>query len=77
MQTPQENAKVLIEVFEGKDSAVSQILALNAGAGFYITGKAETLAAGYNIAREILLSGKAKEKLDEWVAFSNENGENR
>ena len=77
LQTPLDNARALIEVFEGKDSSVSQMIALNAGAGFYITGKAETLAAGYNIAREILLSGKAKRKLDEWVAFSSQNGENK
>lgn len=77
LQTPWDNASALIKVFEGKDSPVSQMIAVNAGAGFYITGKADTLSAGYNMAREILLSGKAKEKLDEWVAFSNENGENK
>ena len=75
-QTPQDNARELIEVFRGKDSSVSQIIALNAGAGFYLVGKAETINAGYHLAREILSSGKVKDKLDEWVAFSNEHGAN-
>lgn len=45
---------------------------MNAGAGFYVAGKVSTLEAGVKLAAELIDSGKAKERLDEFVKLSNQ-----
>ncbi len=66
------NARILAEVLAGKDAPKVETVALNAGAALYVGGAAETLAGGVSRAREILASGRAKKKLDEFVAFTRE-----
>lgn len=41
---------------------------LNAGAIFYLVGKAECIGAGVAVGKEIIQSGQALSKLSEWVA---------
>ncbi len=68
-----ENARILREVLEGKASRERTDFALiNAGAGFYVTGKAPSIAEGVRLAREVLESGKATQKLDALRAVSHE-----
>ena len=45
---------------------------LNAGAAIYVAGKADSLAEGIKIAEETIDSGKAIERMNEIVAFSNQ-----
>ena len=45
---------------------------MNAGAGFYVAGKVSTLEDGVKFAAELIDSGKAKERLDEFVKLSNQ-----
>ncbi len=68
-QTSQENAERILRTFDGKTSPVSEILALNAGAGFYITGKSSSLKEGYELANTFLSNGSTKRKLEEWREF--------
>ena len=49
-----------------------QAVCLNAGAALYIAGKAETMEAGVRMAEELIDSGAALKKLDEFIASSNE-----
>ena len=49
-----------------------QAVCLNAGAALYIAGKAETMEAGVRMAEELIDSGAALKKLDEFIACSNE-----
>ncbi|MDR1819601.1 MAG: hypothetical protein LBR15_05050 [Methanobrevibacter sp.] len=44
---------------------------LNAGAGLYIGGKAETLKEGVDMANDIIASGKAAKQLDNFIDLSN------
>ena len=45
---------------------------LNAGAGLYIGGAADSLEAGIKLAGELIDSGAGKAKLDDFVRYSNE-----
>ena len=71
--TPEENAEITINILngtlrDGKRNAVC----LNAGAAIYVAGKADSLAEGIKIAEETIDSGKAIERMNEIVAFSNQ-----
>ena len=71
--TPEENAEITRNILngtlrDGKRNAVC----LNAGAAIYVAGKADSLAEGINIAEETIDSGKAIERMNEIVAFSNQ-----
>ena len=44
---------------------------MNAGAGLYIGGAADTLADGIKLAAEMIDSGKAYEKLQEVIKATN------
>lgn len=46
---------------------------MNAGAAFYVAGKADTLEDAVKLAAEIIDSGKAKARLDEFIKLSNQN----
>ena len=48
--------------YAGKAAAM---IALNAGAAIYVSGRADNLAQGINMAKEIISSGKAITKMDE------------
>ena len=65
---PDQNAKIIREVLEGKrkDSARDLVL-INAAAAIYIGGKAENLSEGLKLAADSLESGKAFEKLENLI----------
>ena len=44
---------------------------LNAGAGLYLNGKAETMAGGIKLAAELIDSGKALAALEKIIAVSS------
>jgi anthranilate phosphoribosyltransferase len=43
---------------------------LNAGCGFYVSGKADSIAQGIQLAAQAIDSGKALETLEKFVAVS-------
>lgn len=67
----QENAAALRAVLGGEDSAHTDTVLLNAGAGFVVAGKANTLADGIASARNSISSGNALAALDKLVEVSN------
>lgn len=70
--TPQENAVVLRAVLEGREQAGARaVVALNAGAAVYVSGRAETLEAGYHAACAAIDSGAALAKLEALVRLSH------
>lgn len=70
--TPAENAEITKAILNGTDQgAKRQAVCLNAGAALYIAGKAETMEAGVRMAEELIDSGAAKKKLEEFVKESN------
>lgn len=70
--TPAENAEITKAILNGTDQgAKRQAVCLNAGAALYIAGKAETMEAGVRMAEELIDSGAAQKKLEEFVKESN------
>ena len=71
---PKENARISLDIFEGKDRGPRRQLAcMNAGAALYIAGKAETLFEGSCLAEEMIDSGKALATLEAVRNFSRKN----
>lgn len=68
---PAHNAAALSDIFEGKQNAYSDIVALNAGAALYIGGKADSIENGLALAQATLQNGGAKDALARLVQVSN------
>ena len=71
--TPEENANILRSVLSGEKSAKSDAAVLNAAAAMYISGKYDSIENAVKVAGEIIDSGKAMNKLDEFIRCSNES----
>ncbi|MBR1635891.1 MAG: anthranilate phosphoribosyltransferase [Lachnospiraceae bacterium] len=70
--TPEENAAITRAILDGSDKGPKrQAVCMNAGAGLYIAGKAESMQDGIRLAEELIDSGAAQKKLDEFVEESN------
>lgn len=69
--TPDENAAITKAVLAGEQGARRTAVVLNAGAGLYVAGKADSVEAGVRLAEELIDSGKAEKKLEEFVKYSN------
>lgn len=70
--TPEENAEITKAILSGKEQGPKrQAVCLNAGASLYITGKAETIEQGVTMAEQLIDSGKAIEKLEQFIAETN------
>lgn len=64
------NAKVVLDVLEGKPGAKADIAVLNAGAALYICGAAPSIASGIEMARKSIASGGAMKSLNTLVEAS-------
>lgn len=71
--TPAENAEITRAILNGEKGPKRDAVALNSGAALYIAGKAATIQEGVKMAEELIDSGKAMEKLEEFIRFSNMN----
>ena len=69
--TPQENAKITLDILEGAKGHKRNAVLLNAGAALYIAGKAESFKDGIELAKELIDSGKAKKTLEKMIEVSN------
>ena len=69
--TPDENAAITKAVLAGEQGARRTAVVLNAGAGLYVAGKEDSIEAGVRLAEELIDSGKAEKKLEEFVKYSN------
>ena len=68
---PAENARITRAILSGEQGAKRDAVILNAGAGIYIAGRADSLEEGVKMAREIIDSGKAAEKLEAFIKATN------
>ncbi len=66
--SPEESLKVIEQVLAGEKSAARDIVVLNAGAGIYVSGLADSLAQGIILAAESIDSGKALAAKNAYVA---------
>ncbi len=65
-----ENARIMLDILNGKKGPRTDIVLLNAAAAIFVGGKAENLEEGVEVARESINSGKAYEKLVQLVKSS-------
>ena len=69
--TPQENAQVTLDILNGAAGPKTDIVLLNAAAALYVGGKAESIAQGIEIAREMIKSGKALAQVEAFKKGTN------
>ena len=69
--SPEENAKDTLDILSGVQGPKTDIVLLNAGAAIYTGGKAESIAEGIQAARQMIASGAAMKKLEEFRQLSN------
>lgn len=69
--SPEENAAITRSILDGETGPRREAVLLNAGAGLYVAGKADSLADGVKLAAERIDSGAAKAKLEEFIRVSN------
>jgi anthranilate phosphoribosyltransferase len=70
VNTVEESKQMILAVLEGQPGPAQNIVLLNAGAAIYVAGVAESLQAGIDRARRAIAKGEARNKLDEFVAFT-------
>ena len=70
-KSPEESLRLVREAFSGEQSAVQDMIALNAGAGLYIARKVDSIADGVELAFTLMNNGKAADKLAAYVRVSN------
>ncbi|MGN0709625.1 MAG: bifunctional anthranilate synthase component II/anthranilate phosphoribosyltransferase [Anaerovoracaceae bacterium] len=69
--SPQENAEDSIAILSGKKGPKYNMVVMNAGAAIYIGGKADSIADGIKKAEDLIASGAAMKKLEEFREVSN------
>ncbi len=68
-----ENAEITRQILSGKlKGAKRDIVLINAALGIITGGKADTLQSGVKLAAELIDSGKAYEKMTEFIKATNE-----
>jgi anthranilate phosphoribosyltransferase len=72
--TVEESRAMVVSALEDKAGAARDIVALNAGAAIYVAGRAPTFEDGVDKAFEVIASGAARAKLDEFVRFTQSAG---
>ncbi|MEO8143302.1 MAG: anthranilate phosphoribosyltransferase [Betaproteobacteria bacterium] len=70
----EESRQMVLAVLENQPGPALNIVVLNAGAALYVAGVAKTLEEGIDRARKAIAKGEARQKLDEFVAFTKKHG---
>ncbi len=69
--TPQENAQLIRALFKGETGPRLDIVIVNAAAALVVAGIAEDFRSAADLARRVVTSGQAYEKLEHLVKFSH------
>jgi len=74
--SPDENAEILKAVLNGDTGSEykhkGNAAVFNAAAALYISGKYDSIDAAVEIVRDVIKSGKATAKLEEFIRYSNQ-----
>ena len=70
--TVEANVRVANSVLDGERGPSRDVVLLNTGAAMYIAGLADSIQAGIALAADELDSGRAREKVDEVAAISQQ-----
>ena len=69
--TPEENARITLDILNGERSPKRDAVLMNAGAALYIGGRACGMQEGIALAAELIDSGRALETLHKLIEVSN------
>jgi len=72
VRDPAESLALIEGVLAGEKNAARDIVALNAGAGIYVSGLADTLAHGVELATASIDSGKALSTMQTYITATQE-----
>ncbi|MBI2548468.1 anthranilate phosphoribosyltransferase [Candidatus Woesearchaeota archaeon] len=72
--TPKENAKIILDILNGKKGQQRDVVLLNSAAALYICGKSHSIKEGIAIAEDSIDSGKALHKLRSLIEETNNRG---
>ena len=70
----EESKQMILAVLENQPGPALNIVVLNAGAALYVAGVAKALEEGIDQARKAIARGEARQKLDDFVAFTKKHG---
>src|SRR5690606_28491775 len=70
----EESRAMVLDALTNKPGAARDIVAHNAGAAIYVAGNADSFAEGVETALEVIRSGAAMAKLEEFVRFTQGAG---
>ncbi len=70
VETPEESRAMLLGVLDGEGGAASDIVAFNAGVALYAANVASSIQDGLDKAQAVLQGGQARQKLDQWLAYT-------
>jgi anthranilate phosphoribosyltransferase len=70
VETPEESRAMLLGVLDGEGGAASDIVAFNAGVALYAANVACSIQDGLDKAQAVLQGGQARQKLDQWLAYT-------
>ena len=68
-----ESKQMILAVLENQPGPALNIVVLNAGAALYVAGVAKNIEDGIERAREAIAQGKARQKLEDFVAFTKQH----
>jgi anthranilate phosphoribosyltransferase len=69
--TPQENAQTIRRLLSNEiRGAKRDVVLFNAGAALYLSDKAQSIVEGIKLADDLIESGKAMAKLEQYLAFN-------
>ena len=71
VDSTKEAQDMLLSVLDNHPGPARDIVLLNAGAAIYVAEKADSWIQGVEVARDMLTSGAAKQKMQALVEFSN------
>jgi anthranilate phosphoribosyltransferase len=72
VETPEQSKALLCAVLDNQPGPARDIVMLNAGVALYAANVAATMAEGVALARDVLASGKALAKMQQFVARTKE-----
>jgi anthranilate phosphoribosyltransferase len=72
IEDSEQSLELVRQALAGEHEAAANIVALNAGAAIYVSGQTHSLAAGVDMAQDAVGSGLAKEKMKEFIDFTQQ-----
>ena len=69
----EESRQMILAVLENQPGPALNIVVLNAGAALYVAGVAKSMEDGIERARKSIAKGEARQRLDDFVAFTKQH----